>query len=109
MKSIVFAGVALAAALVLAPTLSRADDDESRTILVHSGDLDLTTVAGQAMFKARIRAAARDACGRADIIAMQNAGAVSSCYEATLATAMSDANTLIASVQQRGDVAIAAK
>lgn len=81
--TMLIAGAALAAAVAtfLAPTAARADDlEETESVIVHFGDLDLSTPNGAHLLYMRLKNAAKSVCGdEYDAIDLKQRGDIVDC------------------------------
>jgi len=73
--------IAAAAAMLAAGAAQAApaDDGETYTVRIPTGDLDLASAAGQATLQGRISHAADVACGRSPVVPLSTAFGVESC------------------------------
>lgn len=95
----------IAAALLAFAAPAVAENTPDR--LVSYGDLDLSSVAGQAVLSARIESAVRAACGPVDSSYMLGISHRNQCRLKKLAAARSDMQRAIARYQGRADERLA--
>src|SRR5262249_37562202 len=79
--TLLMAGATLvAAATFLAPPAARADDMDTESVVVHFGDLDLSTSNGAHLLYSRLRNAAKSVCGdEFDAIDLKERGDIIDC------------------------------
>jgi UrcA family protein len=94
--------IALASALVTAgiikaaPAFAEGQPTEIATSVVHTGDLDLSSKAGQRQLDRRLSLAAREVCGTASDLDLEGKNAVRECRVSVLSAARAKGDALIA-------------
>lgn len=91
----------LSAALALTSTPFAASSAQTRSISVHSYDLDLATKTGQAEMQRRIQRAVERVCGPSVGARMDDITSSASCRETTQAAAMSQYEAMVKAAQDR--------
>jgi UrcA family protein len=78
---------------------ARAADSDTRSMVIHYRDLDLTTNAGEAALKQRVARAAANICGPADGRTLDDRAHYNACRNTAIASASPQMNAVIASVR----------
>lgn len=91
----------LSAALILASAPFAASSAQTRSISVHSYDLDLSTQAGQAEMQHRIQRAVDRVCGPSVGANMDDITASAACSKTAQASAMSQYQAMVKAAQDR--------
>lgn len=94
----VFAGACLSATLVPAAA-------ETRSVSLHTADLDLSAEAGRAVLRQRIHAAVEQVCGPNDGLTLDRKEAFLSCTKEASTSAMSKYEAMVAAAQAGKKVA----
>lgn len=107
---IVLASALITAAAIRAVPALAADAGEPQTFTsrVHTADLNLSTPDGQQALDTRLTRAVREVCGEASDADLAGKNEVRRCRETTLASARTQRDTLIASVDRGGVIMVAA-
>ena len=92
-----------------APTIARpAAAPLVNVSIVHTADLDLSSVGGRRQLDQRLSQAAREVCGTASDFDLQGKNEVRACRDQVLARAHADRDGLIGSANRSGSITVAA-
>ena len=106
--------IALASALITtavikaAPALAETPAVETNVSLVRTADLDLGSAAGRRLLDLRLARAARDVCGTASNFDVEGKNEVRQCRADVLAQARANRDTVLATSQNNGFIAVTA-
>lgn len=102
-----FALVLIASAATITPTVAQALEPVTATSIVHTADLDLSSVSGQRELDRRIVQAAREVCGEASNVDLEGKNAVRQCRDETIAQAASQRQQMLAAARAGSPILVA--